>query len=94
VSALIVGVSQLIFLYNMFRSLRHGEKCGKNPWGATSLEWQTPEVPPKHGNWGPELPTAHRWAYDFSVPGAEEDFIPQNHPVSDQEQTAGEEQHK
>ena len=91
VSALIVGVSQLIFLYNVFWSLRHGEKAGHNPWGATSLEWQTPDVPPHHGNWGPELPTVYRWAYDYSVPGAQEDFIPQNHPISDDERTAGEE---
>ena len=91
ISALIVGLSQLIFLYNVFWSLRHGKKAEKNPWGATSLEWQTPDVPPHHGNWGPELPTVHRWAYDFSVPGAEHDFIPQNHPVSVEEQTAGDE---
>jgi cytochrome c oxidase subunit 1 len=94
VSALIVGVSQLIFLYNVFWSLRHGEKCGKNPWHATTLEWQTPDVPPRHGNWGPQLPTVYRWAYDYSVPGAEQDFIPQNHPLSDSERTAGEEKNK
>ena len=29
----------------------------------------------------------YRWAYDYSVPGAKEDFIPQNHPVTDEEQT-------
>ena len=90
ISALIVGVSQLLFLYNVFWSLRYGKKAGHNPWGATSLEWQTPDVPPRHGNWGAELPCVHRWAYDYSVPGAEQDFIPQNHPVSADEQTAGE----
>ena len=78
VSALIVGASQLIFIYNIFWSLRNGEKAGHNPWEATSLEWQTPNVPPKHGNWGPTLPQVHRWAYDYSVPGVEADFIPQN----------------
>jgi cytochrome c oxidase subunit 1 len=87
VSALIVGAAQLIFLYNVFWSLRHGKPAGHNPWDATSLEWQTPDVPPHHGNWGPELPTVYRWAYDYSVPGAELDFIPQNHPVSESEQT-------
>ena len=51
---------------------------GPNPWNATTLEWQTPETPPKHGNFGPELPLVYRWAYDYSVPGAPEDFIPQN----------------
>jgi cytochrome c oxidase subunit 1 len=30
-----------------------------------------------HGNWGPKLPAVYRWAYDYSVPGAEEDFLPQ-----------------
>jgi cytochrome c oxidase subunit I len=88
VSALIVGLAQLIFLYNLFWSLRNGEKAGHNPWGATSLEWQTPDVPPRHGNWGASLPTVHRWAYDYSVPGAREDFIPQNHPVIPGEGTA------
>lgn len=92
VAALIVGVSQLLFLVNVFWSLRHGEKAPHNPWGATSLEWQTPDVPPKHGNWGPELPQVHRWAYDYGVPGAEHDFIPQTHPVSQAEATAGEEE--
>jgi cytochrome c oxidase subunit 1 len=87
VAALIVGAAQLIFLYNVFWSLRHGKPAGHNPWDATSLEWQTPDVPPHHGNWGPELPTVYRWAYDYSVPGAELDFIPQNHPVSESEQT-------
>ena len=29
---------------------------GSNPWRAASLEWQTPETPPGHGNWGKELP--------------------------------------
>jgi cytochrome c oxidase subunit 1 len=42
------------------------------------LEWQTPDTPPVHGNWGKELPTVYRWAYDYSVPGAKNDFIPQN----------------
>ena len=42
-------------------------------------------MPPHHGNWGPELPRCYRWAYDYSVPGAKEDFTPQNQPVSDDE---------
>jgi cytochrome c oxidase subunit 1 len=43
-----------------------------------------------HGNWGPRLPQVYRWAYDYSVPGAKDDFIPQNHPISASEQTADE----
>ena len=78
--ALIVGAVQLVFVFNLFWSLRHGREAGGNPWRATTLEWQTPETPTPHGNWGKELPVVYRWAYDYSVPGAPEDFLPQNQP--------------
>jgi len=80
IAALVVGFAQLVFLFNMIWSLRRGAPAGGNPWGATTLEWQTPETPPPHGNWGKEVPVVYRWAYDYSVPGAEKDFIPQNQP--------------
>ncbi|MDX1460115.1 MAG: cytochrome c oxidase subunit I [Xanthomonadales bacterium] len=80
ISALFVAVVQILFFINMIWSLKYGKKADGNPWGATSLEWQTPQTPPGHGNWGPKLPEVHRWAYDYSVPGASEDFIPQNMP--------------
>jgi cytochrome c oxidase subunit 1 len=78
--ALIVGAAQLIFVFNLVRSLRRGRPAGGNPWGATTLEWQTPQTPPGHGNWGKTLPVVYRWAYDYSVPGAAQDFLPQNQP--------------
>ena len=80
VAALIVGFVQLLFLFNLVWSLRHGKPAGGNPWRATTLEWQTPETPPGHGNWGKEMPVVYRWAYDYSVPGMAEDFVPQNQP--------------
>ncbi len=80
VAALIVGSVQVVFLYNLVWSYFKGKPSGSNPWEATTLEWQTPDTPPKHGNFGPELPVVYRWAYDYSVPGAEKDFIPQNVP--------------
>ncbi|WP_166015828.1 MULTISPECIES: cbb3-type cytochrome c oxidase subunit I [Chelativorans] len=80
VAALIVGFAQMVFLFNLFWSLRYGREAGGNPWRATSLEWQTPTTPPPHGNWGDERPVVYRWAYDYSVPGAPQDFIPQNDP--------------
>ena len=64
----------------MIRSLTKGKEAGGNPWNATTLEWQTPETPPPHGNWGAEQPVVYRWAYAYSVPGAKRDFIPQNEP--------------
>jgi len=83
VVAIVVGVSQLLLIYNLARSTFKGKKADANPWQATSLEWQTPTTPPGHGNWGPEQPQVYRWAYDFSVPGAKHDFIPQNIPNED-----------
>ena len=50
--ALIVGAAQLMFVFNLVWSLRRGRPAGGNPWGATTLEWQTPQTPPGHGNWG------------------------------------------
>ena len=80
VIALVVGFSQLVFLYNLFSSVSRGRKAERNPWQANSLEWQTSGMPPGHGNFGEKLPLVYRWAYDFSVPGARDDFIPQNLP--------------
>ena len=82
ITAFIVGFAQILFLFNLVWSLRHGKAAGGNPWGATTLEWQTPETPPGHGNFGKELPVVYRWAYDYALPGAADDFVPQNVPPS------------
>ena len=81
IAAIIVASTQLVFLYNLAVSSTRGKPAGDNPWGATTLEWQTATTPPTHGNFGKELPLVYRWAYDYSVPGAKEDFIPQNVPA-------------
>ncbi|MCL2656712.1 MAG: cytochrome c oxidase subunit I [Betaproteobacteria bacterium] len=78
IAALCVGVTQLVFLFNLAWSYFRGAPAGTNPWRATTLEWQTPHSPPQHGNWGAALPVVYRWAYDYSVPGATQDFVPQN----------------
>jgi cytochrome c oxidase subunit 1 len=83
VAAIVVGAFQLVFIYNLIRSYSKGKKADGNPWNATTLEWQTSETPPVHGNFGPHLPVVYRWAYDYSVPGVAKDFIPQNVPPSD-----------
>ncbi len=77
-AALFVGVMQLVFIINIIYSLAKGPKASGNPWEATSLEWQTPDTPPVHGNWGEHLPVVYRWAYEYSVPGTKDDFVPQN----------------
>ncbi|MDZ7668188.1 MAG: cytochrome c oxidase subunit I [Gammaproteobacteria bacterium] len=83
IAAIVVALGQLLFFYNMARSYFKGEEAGPNPWGATTLEWQTEHTPPRHGNFGEELPIVYRWAYDYGVPGARDDFIPQNVPPDD-----------
>lgn len=80
IAALLVGAVQAVFLYNLVWSYFNGKPSGDNPWNATTLEWQTAHTPPTHGNFGTSLPVVYRWAYDYSVPGADQDFIPQNVP--------------
>jgi cytochrome c oxidase subunit I len=76
----LLGLAQIPFIINFFWSIKHGKKVeSDNPWGATTLEWQTP-TPPPHGNFATE-PVAHRGPYDYSVPGAKSDHSPQNQPV-------------
>ncbi len=82
IAALVVAAAQFLFLINIFWSIFKGRKSARNPWRATTLEWQTADYPPKHGNWGKELPVVYRWAYSYSVPGAKEDFIPQTETPS------------
>ena len=71
-----LGAAQILFLVNFFASIWLGPKAGVNPWNATTLEWTVPS-PPGHGNFGPELPVVERWAFDYSMPGAKEDFVMQ-----------------
>jgi cytochrome c oxidase subunit 1 len=78
--AFLGGVAQCIFFFNFFYSIFRGSKAVQNPWESNALEWTTP-VEVGHGNWPGEIPTVHRWAYDYSKPGAEHDFIPQNEPI-------------
>ena len=80
VTAFIVGFAQIVFIFNLVRSAYRGKLAGRNPWRATTLEWQTPDIPPGHGNWGSTQPVVYRWAYAYGVPGAAEDFVPQNVP--------------
>ena len=81
-ATIIAALVQVAFLYNFFYSIFKGKKAVQNPWKSNTLEWTTP-VEHIHGNWPGELPTVHRWAYDYSKPGHDEDFIPQTVPFSE-----------
>jgi cytochrome c oxidase subunit 1 len=85
--AIVAALGQIIFLFNFFYSIFRGPIAPQNPWNANTLEWTTP-VEHVHGNWPGALPVVHRWPYDYSKPGADTDFIPQNVPLAE-----GEEEH-
>jgi cytochrome c oxidase subunit 1 len=82
VAAILTLAAQFIFLFNFFYSMWRGRLASANPWNSTTLEWTTPRNP-GHGNWPGEIPAVYRWPYDYSKPGAKEDFIPQTIPYSE-----------
>ena len=75
-SALILGASQIFFLFNFFWSLFAGKKAERNPWQANTLEWTVP-YPTPHGNFEVQ-PVVYRGAYEFSSPEVKEDWLPQD----------------
>ncbi len=80
IAALVTIGAQLIFLFNLIWSLWKGQKAESiNPWEATTLEWTVPSPPP-HVNFAGHEPTVYRGPYEFAVPGADKDFIPQHVP--------------
>ncbi len=79
VSAFLLFAAQLVFAFNLFRSLFRGEPASMNPWRDNGLEWTTTSPPP-HGNF-PVTPTVLHGAYEYSHPDAAEDFLPQNQPL-------------
>ncbi len=84
VFALVGGTAQVVFIFNFFYGALRGKKSTENPWRSNTLEWTTP-VEHIHGNWPGEIPEVHRWAYDYSKPGKDEDFVPQNVPLTPDE---------
>jgi cytochrome c oxidase subunit 1 len=82
--AIIGGLIQLVFVFNFFYSIFKGRKAVQNPWKSNTLEWTTP-IERIHGNWDGDIPEVHRWAYDYSKPGAEKDFIMQDVPLKEGE---------
>ncbi len=80
--AILGAVAQLIFVANFFYSIWRGRRSVQNPWKSNTIEWTAP-IKHLHGNWPGEIPTVHRWAYDYSKPGAPDDFISQTTPHSE-----------
>ena len=64
----ILGASFLVFLVNIWVSLRSGAKAPADPWHARTLEWQTSSPPPFENF--PVPPVIVGGPYDYGVPGA------------------------
>lgn len=79
IGAMGLGFTTFVFIWNIISSLRNGPAAPANPWHANTLEWTVPS-PPGHGNF-PHTPTVYHGPYEYSVPGLEEDSLPQNVPA-------------
>src|SRR6266436_2240101 len=78
VATLFTVLAQGLFLLNFLWSLFRGEKVAEcNPWRATTLEWSVGSPTPAD-DFGASEPVVYRGAYEFSVPGVAEDFVPQH----------------
>jgi len=80
ISAFFLLLFQIPFILNFFLSMKWGGATNNNPWHSTTLEWSTP-TPAGHGNF-PEPPVVDKGPYEYSVPGMDEDFCPQNAVVA------------
>ena len=67
---------QLPFFYNFIVSMFKGKKAERNPWKANTLEWVA-DSPPPHGNFK-TMPDVYRPPYEYSVPGRDSDYWPQD----------------
>jgi cytochrome c oxidase subunit I len=76
-AAFALALFQIFFVVNLAVSARRGRVASTNPWQATTLEWATPTPPRAHGNFD-SPPRVFRDPYEYSVPGAATDFVPQN----------------
>jgi cytochrome c oxidase subunit 1 len=78
-AAFFTAAVQIIFFANLIYSLFKGPRASENPWNATTLEWTIPSPPP-HDNFGGHEPVVYRGPYEYSVPGAPNDYCMQTDP--------------
>jgi cytochrome c oxidase subunit 1 len=76
IGAMGLGLATIPFVLNLVLSLRKAPDAPANPWNSTTLEW-TLSHPIQHGNF-PVTPTVYHGPYEYSVPGLQKDFLPQN----------------
>jgi len=80
ISSFILGLSSLIFLYNMIVSWRSGPKAGDNPWNSLTIEWQVSSPPPIFNF--DAIPSVVGGPYEYGVPGAVHAVLKKPEPVA------------
>jgi cytochrome c oxidase subunit 1 len=68
IASFFLGLSALIFAYNMIASWRGGPRAEANPWRSLTLEWQVSSPPPIFNF--DAIPTVVGGPYEYGVPGA------------------------
>jgi len=68
VGGFLVGLSMLVFAYNLVQSVRAGVPAPANPWRSRGLEWQISSPPPEENYLQPPIVVGH--PYDYGVPGS------------------------
>jgi len=70
IGSFILGASTLVFLYNIYRTWKFGERVTQDdPWGfANSLEWATSCPPPRHNFTSIPRIRSERPAFDLHYP--------------------------
>jgi cytochrome c oxidase subunit 1 len=67
-ASFVIGISTLVFVYNIITSWRGGPRATSNPWRAMTLEWQVSSPPPIFNF--DAIPTVVGGPYEYGVPGA------------------------
>uniref|UniRef100_A0A6J5ZYA9 Unannotated protein n=1 Tax=freshwater metagenome TaxID=449393 RepID=A0A6J5ZYA9_9ZZZZ len=79
-SSFVLGLSSLVFLYNMIVSWRSGPKAVGNPWNALTIEWQVSSPPPIFNF--DAIPSVVGGPYEYGVPGAVHAVLKEAEPVA------------
>ncbi len=68
IGAFMIGLSIMVFLYNLIASLKNGQKASTDPWNAFTLEWDTSSPPKKYNFLNIPVVRSRRPFYDKKNP--------------------------